>query len=326
MKPQTIDRVTNEGDARHLSEGMIMSEFDSDLRAVMGKKPFNYQRSVDSLKIHNGERVVYYDSETFPDGVAISSFHIPHRGVQAIERGGSAHSIFFGEMKVRDSRPGSNFKPVGVAVKRFENPMRANNEWSNTLGVRSHGISVFVPQLVIFGPERSYTISKTDISVLAMDKLDWPDLYNDEGITIGNLEKMADCLASIHSKKIRHADAQVKNFVINPLNGEVRLIDWEGCTLPNGNQGRSFLEVGLKDLRVLFHSLSGQYEESRMHILTGPRKWQDYDEFVLAPYSKFICDYVRKEGTGEYNYDDIHGLVLFYLGRDLAVDSRVIHH
>ncbi len=213
------------------------------------------------------------------------------RGIKDLTpRGGSAHQVTFCTATFRDSITESLIT-TNIALKPFNNRHNAIREAKSTIEVLGRGIKTVDPICVIADGARSFLISSVRRDVISIDQDRW-DQFN-SGIPgvkehlLSVLEGVGLTLADLHIRGINHSDAQLKNFWQKP-DGTVEPFDWEAAKfVTNPPTLDEFSRIALDDLRNIFNSVTGQYEDFGFVIFSGPPsyRWNRFNDHIFTPYS-----------------------------------------
>ncbi len=205
------------------------------------------------------------------------------RSSQVVLSGGSAHKVSFLNLYYRNH---NGEYSIPVASKFYSQNQSGAKELLKMRKVSSLGISVFPPLMFLKYQDHAYLFTKTNFSVVSLDRYNWGDLYdessNNHDTSKAMLEGIAKSLSKIHSLKICHGDSQLKNFVVD-LKGKVKIVDWEASVF---RKNMNIEELAVKDLSILYKSCIGLYENATNSLFKGKSisSWNMFKYLIIEPY------------------------------------------
>ena len=205
------------------------------------------------------------------------------RSSQVVLSGGSAHKISFLNLYYRSSE-GENSVPV--AAKSYYNSQNGALELLKMRKISTLGISTFLPLMFFKNQDCSYLFTKTNFSIVSLDRYNWGDLYDESSqnhnISKNMLEGIAKSLSMIHSLGVCHGDTQLKNFVVD-FKGKVKIVDWEAAVF---HKDMSIEELAIKDLSILYKSCIGLYGNAMNSLFKGKSidSWNMFKYLIIEPY------------------------------------------
>ncbi|MHB8362158.1 MAG: lipopolysaccharide kinase InaA family protein [Patescibacteria group bacterium] len=250
-------------------------------------RPLNQYSSSAKISVPEG---VYYSAEHM--GIQEVTRINRDRGKQQVLAGNSAHHVDFLTMDYR-SEKGKPVQRMGIAVKEYADYRGGLVEWRKMDHVEQEGITTFERVFFARIGSRGYLATRSDLNMVGLDRYNWADLYNQTS----NYEEskkllygIAISLADIHARGIQHGDTQIKNFALNTNSREVFIIDWEAANFKKDG----IVDTATKDLRILFLSAIGDYENVKLKIIKGgicDSSWDMFKELIFDVYLAGLVEY-----------------------------------
>lgn len=243
----------------------------------------------------------------------------PDRGYRvSYTRGASAHDVSFG---LADLRKPEGLTTVAVAIKPFEEPedgsdRNARKAMKDAIAngwVLKRGFSTTDPIAVICD-KYSFIVTPVKEDVQALDTQPWHQFNTTHDMNIRNhfvnkLEQVAQILAALNFRGIKHIDSQLRNYWVTP-DGTMEPFDWESARIAGGDPPtpEEFLEISAGSLKRLYENLEfgnkipKQPAESKpIPILRGGDKvvWGQFNQYILEPYVRRLEDLFLESSSDE---------------------------
>ncbi len=198
------------------------------LTFATGKNP----RSIDLDRIGNLHSFVPKDgvycfncSEERSQAIINFDFESPEKKITA---GNSSHKIQSGEIITGGSKEKRHLQ---VAVKPSNSLRRCLIQIANMQRMEQEGFRVFKILYMIVKDGNPYLVTESEMDIIPMDTYNFQETERERVLFHG----IGRILARMHSKRITHGDAQIKNFVFD--NGRIRVIDFEKQRFMSGKMG-----------------------------------------------------------------------------------------
>lgn len=243
---------------------------------------------------------------SYNEGVYILPSWAEHRPIKLGQRRGvidlqprdnSAHGVVFGVAELRTLGKGAPVA-VTVAIKPFTRSENAVKDAASNTIVLGRGFRTTNPICVVVDQGRGYIISPARTDIMPLGTEPWHQfLTGSERVKRhfrGRLQQIGNLLADLNACGINHSDPQIKNFWVNNT-GNIEPIDWEAARIfDNPPKPIDLLTAAVDDLRVIFGSLTQQYPEFQIPILTGSptAQWSNFKSIIFGPYSERLMNHL----------------------------------
>jgi hypothetical protein len=203
-----------------------------------------------------------------------------------LPRGKSAHDVSFAPA---DLRLPTGMRTITVAIKGFDDPIKAIEDATANSRVLNRGFDTTDPICVIVNTPRSFIVTPAKEGVQSVDTEPWHQFLTNPDLRVTQhferrLTQISEILANLNFRGIDQADSQLRNYWITP-EGKMEPIDWESTNVVSDPPTPEELQtISVSTLRPLYGNLS--LSNGSPAIFRGPleTKWDQFANYVVDPY------------------------------------------